>query len=429
MNTTIIKTNCTSSASIIIQDSLIAKGIISIDLHTNNSLSDQASFECYEDLLLSGTNKKTRAEFLHGLSSLGGSITASVNAGTLTISVSSLASTWTKMLRLLEEMLTTPAFSQTEIKRVKTLIHNQLHDAKEDAKTIAHHNLVNNLYSDSDRRCTASIADLQTALAEVTQTNLNHIHTRIQSRNWVVSVVGSEATIKQFNTTISRLTTKVTLANKQTTTASTQSQKPARLLLDHIPSRQNIDLSIGCTLPLKPGHPDYPSLVFAIAVLAKWGGFAGRLMSTVREKEGLTYGIYGRMTGYDQVTDGYLWIMTFFSPQQLQQGITSTFREIKQLCEIGITAKEFAAFSTILETSRILQQDSPLAQVATLHHFNQLGFTTEDIESYHNSFKELTRVQVNQAITTYLDPESLTVSAAGPVQPISKQLQTLIRSL
>jgi len=429
MNTHITSTANISSAAVVQAHSPIAKGFISIDLHHDNSVADQALFECYEDLLLSGTATKTRAEFLHAVNTLGGNISVSVRAGVLTIEVASLATVWTKMLILVQEMLTEPACTQSELQRVKTLVINELHDAKEDAKTIAHHNLVTSLYPASDRRCVASIADLQASVSRIKRAEVLKLHQRLQQRRWTVSVVGSAAACTQFSTTVLRLTATNAVKLEQQPQVGTETKRAQPLLLEHIPSRQNIELSIGCALPLKPGDADYPAVVFAIAVLAKMGGFAGRLMSIVREKEGLTYGIYGQLTGYNQTTNGYLRIMTFFSPDQVEQGITSTCREIKKLCATGITAKEFQSFTNILETSRVLQNDSPMTKVAVVHQFNLLGFSVEDIEAYHESFKILTRARVNKAIATYLAPMKLIVSAAGPVQPITKQLQAVVKSM
>lgn len=427
MITTIKKSDHLHVATAVDPACEIAKGIISVDLHDNNSVADQAAYECYVEMLLSGTSTLDRTQLLHKMNSLGSRIDIKINAGLLTIEIASSATNWNKTVTLLEQIINDSVFSAKELKRVSTQVINELHDAKDDAKTIAHHQLVNSMYATTDPRTVADIDDIAQRVAKTTTAELKELHSRLYKCPWIVSVIGNEQVCEKF-ATFTQKQTKHSTSTDVHHTSTTKSSRRSLLLAD-VPGRQNIDISIGTPLPLKPGDEDYPSVLFAVAVLAKWGGFAGRLMSTVREKEGLTYGIYGRICGYNQHQTGYLRIMTFFSPEQLEQGLRSTFREINTIYASGITKKEFNSFQTILETSRVLQNDSPLTQLSVLHGFNILGFSTEDITAYQTSFSDLSVATVNQAIKKYLHPSQFTISAAGPIKPHKKQLQALAQEI
>jgi zinc protease len=201
------------------------------------------------------------------------------------------------------------------------------------------------------------------------------------------------------------------------------------LKLENIPSRQNIDLSIGAPLPITRSHPDFIPLSFAVAILGKAGGFAGRLMSTVREKEGLTYGIYSQLEGFSTDEQGYLRIMTFFAPDQAVTGLSSTFREIKKLFTSGVSQAEVTAFKTILGTQQSLIKDSFERTLADLHAYHCEGFSIADMKEYKEALSDVTRADVNRVIKTYLDPSLMSVSGAGPTTNVQADLRNWYQSV
>ena len=215
--------------------------------------------------------------------------------------------------------------------------------------------------------------------------------------------------------------TLITSAHKQKATTN-------KVLLTNIPSRSNIDFSIGVPIPITIHHPDYLPLMFGLGVLSI-PGFAGRLMNTVRDKEGLTYGIYGYLESFSGTEQGYARIVTFFNPPQTIQGITSTFREIKKIYESGITAAEFDRFQTIFTTKQSLLQDSLLRQLADLHSYNVHGFTVDEIAAHKAKLANITRKEVNDAIKKYLDPTRFIISGAGPTKASEKDLRKFVSTL
>ena len=70
-------------------------------------------------------------------------------------------------------------------------------------------------------------------------------------------------------------------------------------------------------------------------------GFTGRLMSSVRDKEGLTYGI-GASISDDTYNDGAFGISASFAPQLLDKGLASTQRELRKWWRDGVRAEELA---------------------------------------------------------------------------------------
>ena len=215
--------------------------------------------------------------------------------------------------------------------------------------------------------------------------------------------------------------------SKEDYTTGIHRQKPSqqKILLSNIPSKQNIEFAIGTSLPMTLHHPDYLPFVFGLNVLGKWGGFNGRLMSTVREKEGLTYGIYAKTEGVSGTEQGHYRIMTFFAPEKAVQGLTSTIREIKKIQKTGITPKEYQRFQVILQTQETLLHDSLQRSIDHFHGYLCADFSIEEMHAYQEKLRTVSKNEINHALKTYLHPEALTISGAGPVQKVRKDLLSI----
>ena len=414
-----------SLASVTTKKIGIVKCIISVDTHSQNTLTKQVIEQLYPDALLSGSGTYSREEFLDAVNLLGASIDIDVTDARVSFILRTTSEALPKLLRLFAAMIQEPMFAHKELKRVKAVTLNQLQQAKEDSRAIAHEKLRNNFYGAADRKYSYSIDECIETVPRVTTTQLRKFHKQVVENNWFCSIGGEAAAVKIFATEMKKL------KHDGNVSEGTHQPKPPKpnLSLENIPSRQNIDLSIGVPLPITRSHPDYIPLAFAIAVLGKVGGFAGRLMSTIREKEGLTYGIYSQLEGFASQEQGYFRITTFFSPVNTVQGLKSTFREIKKLHTHGVSHAEVDAFKTILTTQQSFVKDSFTRTLADLHNYHYEGFTVQEMHAYKRALCDVKKADINRVIKTYLDPVHMSVSGAGPVKDVQKDARNWFESV
>lgn len=417
-----------SIATIIQKVSPIVTAYITVDLHAEQTTKDQTVQLMYGDALLSGAGKYDRSEFLGAVNLLGAGINISISDSYLNIKLTSTLSAFNKLLSLTEIMLTKPAFENKELVRIKKTTTNELHAAKEKSKGIASQGLRNTLYEKGDRRSSAQIDELIASVDTVTGKDLKKLHNKALGRSWTCSATGEASALSALEKMLTRIKT-ISEVSEEAIGIHKQNNPKKVAILKSIPSRQNIDLYIGAPLPITLHHPDYIPLSFAISVLGKWGGFTGRLMSTVRELEGLTYGIYARTDGFTGTEQGYWYITTFFAPDKTIQGLKSTYREILKLYRSGITKAELETFKTIALTQQTLLQDSPGSLLADLHAYHCQKFTLQEIKEHKARINTLTLNEVNEAIKTYLNPNTLTVSGAGPVNVVKNDVYKFIKSV
>src|SRR5205823_6258693 len=103
--------------------------------------------------------------------------------------------------------------------------------------------------------------------------------------------------------------------------------------------KPSVTVILGQATGLRYRDPDALPLRIGTAILGS--GFTGRLMSTVRDRDGLTYGI-GASIGEDSLVDGQFAINATFAPQLLERGLGVTRAELAKWQGEGVTAKELA---------------------------------------------------------------------------------------
>lgn len=418
-----------SGVSITNANEKIFHAIISINIHTEGkNVHREALSLIYSNMLLSGCNGYTRKDFLNAVNLLGASISVSIHNDVLTFTLQCLHMHKKKLLSLFSSMLKTPSFSASEIKRVALVLCNELEESKEDAKAESFRTFINTLYDASDKRYNSLDAKLFGEIRNIKKSDLTNFHDDVLGKKWLYTLIVDE---KKRNETVKLLTDlrgffedtdKTVLNSKRKHLVKTQ------IVATPIPSKQNIELSIGASLPLSQDDPQYHAFVFGLNVLGKWGGFAGRLMSTVREKEGLTYGIYARTETATRLEGGHWRIMTFFAPDKLIQGVTSTLYQTRKIAAKGITEDEYKRFMDILETQETLLQDSLIKNASLIHSFLLRSYSYAEIKEYKNNRRNVTLEQVNKALKKYLDVTNIVISTAGPVASTEKELKRLISS-
>jgi len=400
--------------------------VVSIDTHRGDKNAVlEATGNIYVKALLAGCKGYTREAFLNAVNLLGATISVNIDNGIVTISLTSIDTNRDKLLNLVVAMLQTPTFAPTEIKRIQELEENELFEEKEDAKSQSLYAFIDTLYGPTDRRFMSKTDDLIGVIKKVQKKDIAKFHERTMSGKWILTITSDTQNADKVTKKLQKLRASFKEVKDFETIHTIKTFSQRKIELVSIPSKQNIEFSIGGLLPLALTDADYHAFVFGLNVLGKWGGFAGRLMSTVREKEGLTYGIYARVETASQTEHGYWRIMTFFAPEKAMQGLNSTIHQIKLIQEKGITISEFERFKTIIGTGQTLLNDSVIRMVTDAHAYQVKGFTLESMKDFKKKMLEVTKEEVDQALRKYLDLSVLVIAAAGPVQTHSKELKAL----
>ncbi len=186
----------------------------------------------------------------------------------------------------------------------------------------------------------------------------------------------------------------------------------ARRITVPLNDKPSASVIIGQPTGLRYRDPDALALRVGTAVLGR--GFTGRLMGTVRDREGLTYGI-GAMVGEDSVADGDWAVSASFAPTLLERGVESTRRVIAAWWSEGVTDAELSAHKQGIIGSYRVSLSTAGGVAGTILASVQRGLDLTWLDGYPQAIREVTRDQVNHAIRTHLDPQAMTLVEAGSV--------------
>ncbi len=164
-------------------------------------------------------------------------------------------------------------------------------------------------------------------------------------------------------------------------------------------------------LSVKRGDPDYPALFLGNQILGG-GGFGTRLMEEVREKRGLTYGIYSSLSPM-QATGPFM--INVQTRAQLSEATLQLVQDLlRDYLENGPTAAELADAKRESLGSFPLSAASNSAIVGQLAAIGFYDMPLSWMSDFMQDVQALTVEQVHAAFQRHLNPEQLVIVTAGP---------------
>lgn len=139
---------------------------------------------------------------------------------------------------------------------------------------------------------------------------------------------------------------------------------------------------------------------------------ASRLGSEIRDRLGLTYGIYSYFQA--GVHSGPFLIQMQTAPQDSKKAIASTISLLKQVREKGFTSAEVASAKRSLTSQYPVSLANPDELAQTILHNEVYGLAKSEIREFVKKVESVNVEQVNQAAKELLHPDKLVVVTAGP---------------
>lgn len=139
---------------------------------------------------------------------------------------------------------------------------------------------------------------------------------------------------------------------------------------------------------------------------------ASRLGTEIRDRQGLTYGIYSYFQAGQQAGPFLIQMQT--APEDAQRAISSTLTLLKQLRDKGITAAELNGAKRSLTYSYPVELASPDALASTILSNEVYGLQPAEIRDFPRKINAVTQAEVQQAAQALIHPNQIVVVTAGP---------------
>ncbi|WP_460119995.1 M16 family metallopeptidase [Pseudomonas sp. S2_C03] len=312
-------------------------------------------------------------------------------------------------LKLFCEVVGQPTFPADSFARIKNQMLAGFEYQKQNPGKLASIELMKRLYGDHPY-AHSSDGTAQTVPA-ITLAQLKAFHQKAYAAgNVVIALVGdlsraeAEAIAAQVSSSLPKGPALAKLAAPVEPKASN----------GHIefPSKQtNLMLA---QLGIDRDDPDYAALSMGNQILGG-GGFGTRLMSEVREKRGLTYGVY---SGFTPMQARGPFMINLQTRAEMSEGTLKLVQEVlADYLKTGPTQKELD------DAKRELAGSFPLSTASNADIVGQLGamgfynLPLSYLEDFMQQSQSLTVEQVKTALNKHLSTDKMVIVTAGPTVP------------
>lgn len=177
--------------------------------------------------------------------------------------------------------------------------------------------------------------------------------------------------------------------------------------------KTSANLIIGQPMGIDREHDDFIPLMIGQFILG--GNFSARLMTKVRDEQGLTYGIGSGISGADNGNDGFWYITGTYAPELIKKGREATVKELKRWISAGVTIEELEAKKSTITGGYKVSLATTRGLAGQILVTIERGKNLDYLDQYPHDIKRVSLAQVNRAIQKYCHMSKLVTVAAGSI--------------
>jgi zinc protease len=308
---------------------------------------------------------------------------------------------------LLADILQHPAFHKPEFERIRSQILGEMASDNDDPGHVAMKAFNQLVFHSHPYRW--PLNGTEESLSRITHADVVGFYTREYTPSQVILTVVGDVTADQ----VTGLVQTHFGAWKKTSPPARNMKSPPPVekktvqLIEKDLTQSNVILGHG---GISRTNPDYYAVTVMNYILGA-GGFSSRLMDSIRDKQGLVYGI---MSHFDaRLMPGSFWINFQTRTEATNQAIQGVLAELKNIRETPVTDQELSEAKSFLMGSFPLRLDSTakLAQVLAQVEFYGLGF--EYFSQYPKWIERVTKEDVLRVAKQYLFPQRYALVVVG----------------
>jgi zinc protease len=362
------------------------------------------------DLFDSGTKKHSKDILRESLAARGATLSFFSSGDRTGFSGSCLPEDTTFLLQVIVECLAEATFPEKEITLEREQLLGRLKESKTNTGSQASQELSRMLYDPSHVNYAETDTESEKYIKSATRKQLQDFQAMLGKGGLVLAIVGDTSpasAMKAVEAAFNKLPKGTSQASVKSANKKSASAQEKRII---IPEKANIDVFLGAVVPITRDDANF--LPFATLSDMLGGGFAGHLMQTVRERDGLTYGISTAPNGFGKNVQGAFRIWSTFSPDLYEKGMQSIRKEVKSFFASGITPDALSKKQDEMSGSYVIGLSTTNGLATMLHSIG----TDEKPLSYIDEYPEIIRaitVEDIQTAASLIPHTKLSIAAAG----------------
>ncbi|MEM8899187.1 MAG: pitrilysin family protein [Bacteroidota bacterium] len=163
-------------------------------------------------------------------------------------------------------------------------------------------------------------------------------------------------------------------------------------------------------LAFERAHEDFHPMQIVNTALG--GYFGSRLMKSIREEKGYTYGIYSSWSSYKY--QGAFFIQSDIGKEYINDAIDTVKHEIKLLAEKGISSEELDLIRNYLLGTSINRRETPFQIADILKYSIAYDLSFEEMDRKFKVLEKITPDEIASYASKYFQPDNWLEVIAGP---------------
>lgn len=383
----------------------------SLATHPDLAAGDELVQDLVVELLDKGTQHRDRFAIAEALEDRGAQLNFASDGLRVDFSGRALRDDVPEVLRLMAEQLREPLLDPAEYDKSRAQMAAMLHRSMESTRSQARGVFSRHLYPPAHPNYVAPQQEDLERLVGMELETVRQYHRRHFGGNDLLLTLVGDVNVEAITAAV-----EAAFGDWGSTGEDTFVEPPLAAIVPGreavaMPDKQNVDVLLGHRLPLRRDDDAYLPLYVANFILG--GNFSARLMNTVRDEMGLTYGIGSRLGGITMQHGGHWLVSVTLSQENLEKGIAATQQVVQEFVDQGVTATELANKKTTITGSYKVNLATTADLAIALHLNAERGFPVSRIDDFPERINALTLGEVNDAIRTYFDPSQFHLAMAG----------------
>ncbi|HEU4779039.1 MAG TPA: pitrilysin family protein, partial [Steroidobacteraceae bacterium] len=373
-------------------------------------------------MLMRGTRKHTRQQLSDEFDRLKARINFNSWGSGQYASIETTRENLPAVLTLFTEVLREPAFDPKELEQLRTEWLASMEQQRSDPSALAFTAFQKHLkpYRADDIRYVESIDESIATTKAATREQLVKFHqTFFGAQPAQMAVVGdfdAAAIEKQVATLLGDWKN----AKPFTRVENKYFDVPAKEMIIETPDKAQAFFVAGLNLALRDDDPDYPAMILGNYMLG--GGFLNsRLMTRIRGKDGLSYGVGSQVQGDNFDKSGGFLAYAIYAPQNLAKLQQAFNEEIARVLAEDFTKEEIDQAKSGWLQSRGVSRAQDNELVGSIAHYLFVGRTLAWDAEFEKKIMALDAAQIRAAFQRHIQPAKFTIVKAGDFAGASKK--------
>jgi zinc protease len=360
-------------------------------------------------LLDEGTATRTSKQLAEQIDFVGGALEVKASEDFTTASARVLKKDVDLGFTLLADILQHPAFPKPEFERIRSQILGEMTSDNDDPGHVAMKAFNQLVFHGHPYRW--PLNGTEESLGKITHADVLNFYNKEYVPPQVILTIVGDVTAEQVTALVQTHfgTWKKAAPPLRNVKKAAPVERRTVQLIEKDLTQSNVILGHG---GISRTNPDFYAVTVMNYILGA-GGFSSRLMDSIRDKQGLVYGI---MSHFDaRLMPGSFWINFQTRTEATNQAIQGVLGELKSIREAPVSDQELSEAKSFLIGSFPLRLDSTakLAQVMAQVEFYGLGF--EYFSQYPKWIERVTKEDVQRVAKQYLDPQRYALVVVGNV--------------